>query len=67
MKTAEEYMAAFTPLNNAGHPLTEDEKREWWEAMNLADRIHEERKVVGKPMTLAESLREYHQRQNFIY
>lgn len=63
MMTAEQYMATHTPLNNAGHPLTEDEKREWWEAMNEADRIHERRKSEGRYMTLEETTREYYEKQ----
>lgn len=46
--------------------LTAEEQRQWTEAMNEADRIHDRHKEHGKPMTLPQSLLEYHQRQYFI-
>lgn len=63
MMTAEEYMATHTPLNNADHPLTEDEKREWWEAMTEVDLAIEKRKSEGRYMTLEETTREYYEKQ----
>ena len=65
--TAEEYMATHTPLNNADHPLTEEEHRQWWEELSEVDRRWKERDTVCHQPSLKDNLLEWHQRRSFFY
>lgn len=47
--------------------LTDEERREWMEAMNEADRYVEERKRREPTPTVAENITRYEHNQRFIY
>ena len=47
--------------------LTDEERREWMEAMNEADRYVEERKRREPTPTVAENITRYEHNKRFIY